>query len=112
MNYNVKTTIPLMAGSALTATANSALCVLPNSEGIVEALINVSAATGTSPTLTPTLQVSNDGVTWYNAVVGAVMNGVGSQRLQCVSLAAYARISYTVGGTTPSLTTSITILAN
>lgn len=112
MNYTYKTTIPLQNAAVVTATGNSPQCVLPNSEGLVEVLIVASAVSGTTPSLTPVLQVSNDGVNWFTAVSGSAMTAVSNQRLACQSLAAFARLAYTVSGTTPSFTLTVNVLAN
>lgn len=114
MAYNVKTTINVTPAAPITATTNGAQFVLPNSEGLVEVLLNVGAVTGTTPSMTPSLQVSQDGVVWFTAATGTAMTASGQQRLACQSLAAYGRIVYgSVSGTTPSFTiTSATVLAN
>jgi benzoyl-CoA reductase/2-hydroxyglutaryl-CoA dehydratase subunit BcrC/BadD/HgdB len=112
MNYDVKTTIPVQAATAVTATGNSPVFVLPSANGVLEVLVNVSAISGTSPSLTPTLQVSNDGANWFTAASGSAMTSVSTQRLACQTLCGYARVAFAVSGTTPSLTTSLMALAN
>lgn len=105
-------TMPAASGASITASGNTASSVLPNDGGIVEALIQVTAVTGTTPSLTPKLQVSLDGATWFDATTGAAITTAGAQRLQCLTLAAYARVAYTVSGTTPNFTATINVLAN
>lgn len=112
MNFDVKTTIPVQAATAVTATGNSPVFVLPSANGSLEVLVNVSAVSGTSPSLTPKLQVSNDGVNWFDAVTGSAMTAISTQRLACTTLCGYGRVVFTVSGTTPSLTTALTALAN
>lgn len=112
MNYTVKTTINNSPAAPVTATGNGVVMPLPNGEGVVEVLINATAVTGTTPSLTPSLQVSPDGVNWFTAVAGSAMTGVGLQRLACQSLCGYARLAYNVSGTTPSFTLTVTVNAN
>lgn len=112
MNYTVKTTINASPAAAVTATGNGTQFVLPSGDGNVEVLIVASAVTGTTPSLTPKLQVSNDGVAWFDAAPGTAMTAAGNQRLAAQSIAAYGRLVYTVSGTTPSFTLSVTVLAN
>jgi hypothetical protein len=112
MNYIVKTTINASPAAAITATTNGAQFVLPNGQGNVEVLIQTSAVTGTTPSLTPKLQVSQDGTNWFDAVTGTALTAAGTQRIACQSLAAYGRLVYTVSGTTPSFTVAATVLAN
>jgi hypothetical protein len=112
MNYTVKTTINATPAAAITVSGAGAQFVLPDANGVVEVLVNVTAVSGTTPSLTPKLQVSQDGVNWFDAVTGSPMTATGTQRLATQSLAAYGRLFYTVSGTTPSFTLANTVLAN
>jgi hypothetical protein len=112
MNYDVKTTIPVQAATPVTASGNSNAFVLPSASGNLEVLVAVSAISGTSPSLTPKLQVSMDGANWFDAATGSAMTTVSNQRLACQTLCGYGRVVFTVSGTTPSLTTAVTALAN
>lgn len=112
MNYTVKSVIPVSSGAVVTATGTSAQFVLPNGGGSVEALVQATAVTGTSPSLTAKLQVSQDGVNWFDVASAAALTAAGTVRIAGQSLAAYGRLSYTVSGTTPSFTLTVTVLAN
>lgn len=112
MNYTVKSQINASPAAAVTASGAGPEFILPNGVGNVEVLIDASAVSGTSPSLTPSLQVSPDGVNWYNAASGSAMTAVGLQRLSAVSLCGYARLSFTVSGTTPSFTLAILVNVN
>ncbi len=74
-----------------------------------EALVtlNITAVSGTSPTLVVQLQASDDnGTTWYNLPNGLFTSAstVSKQAIQIGTFGDYIRASFTVGGTTPSFT--------
>lgn len=103
----------LVASSARTAaTANSGALSM---EGVEAAniLLNVSTATGTSPTLDVTVETSADaslgtGATWYTLTTFTQATGATSQYLNFNrNLGTDVRISWTIGGTTPSMTFSV-----
>ncbi len=77
-----------------------------------EALVtlNVTAASGTSPTLAVQLQASDDeGTTWYNLpnALFTTATAVTNQALQISTFGDYIRASYAITGTTPSFTFAI-----
>lgn len=106
-------TATLLTSQTITANVNSAaLTITAPSPSI--AYLNVSAVSGTSPTMTVTLQDSPDGVNWYNIPSGAfsAVTAVGTSRLALPAGTAVGpnfRASVTVGGTTPSFTASLMI---
>ncbi len=104
-------TANLVAGTtAVTATGNStgvAFAGCP--EAIV--IIDYTAVTGTTPSLTPVIKTSPDGgTTWAAATVGAALAAVtaaGRTVTRVLNLGGsqqQLRINYTVSGTTPSFT--------
>jgi hypothetical protein len=122
---------PLAATSATTATVTGTTFQLPVSDAY-QLILDVGAATGTSPTLDVALQHSpNNGVTWYTFAKFAQVTAAGQRSLvftpqvsvnQAASEAAIAntgsavaqnvpviysnvRVLATVGGTTPSFAT-------
>ena len=104
----------LLVNSVVTANTTSPVLTLTNLTPTVLAYLNVSAASGTSPTLTVTLQDSPDGVNWYPVPSGAftAVTAVGLSRLVVpagTAVGSYLRAALTVGGTTPSFTTSLTV---
>lgn len=97
----------LVASSARTATtANSGAISM---EGVEAAniLLNVSTATGTSPTLNVTVETSADAslgtnATWYTLTTFTEATGVTNQYLNFNrNLGTDIRLSWTIGGTTP-----------
>jgi hypothetical protein len=102
----------LQASAAQTATGASASTFDLGAYETGAVVINVTAASGTSPTFAPFLQVSPDGgTTWYGSAtagpVGSVSNitGVSTNYLNLVNYAdGLARLAWTIGGTTPSFT--------
>lgn len=74
----------------------------------LRAQLEVTAASGTTPTLDVVLEDSLDGTTWN--VVGTFAQRVGAGR-QVINVAApfadRLRVRWTVGGTTPSFTFSV-----
>lgn len=122
---------PLSATTATTATVTGASFQLPIADSYT-AIVDVGAATGTSPTLDVAFQHSpNGGTTWYTFAKFAQITAVGQRSLiftaqvamnQAASEQAIAntgaavainspivysnvRILATVGGTTPSFAT-------
>ncbi len=74
-----------------------------------EALVtlNITAVSGTSPTLLVQIQASDDnGTTWYNLPNAAFTSAstVSSQAIQINTFGDYIRAEFTIGGTTPSFT--------
>lgn len=75
----------------------------------IDAQINITAASGTSPTLQLKLQTSQDGVTWTDAWPNNAPNltGVGTTNYTFSSPGVQGRWVATIGGTTPSFTFNI-----
>ncbi|MGH9167376.1 MAG: hypothetical protein ACRD02_06040 [Acidimicrobiia bacterium] len=69
-------------------------------------LLDVTAASGTTPTLDITIQGSDDGTNWYALGTFAQKTGVSAER-KAFPGARYVRYVSTIGGTTPSFTFSI-----
>lgn len=103
----------LIPSTVITANTNSAALTLSNLTPTIVAYLNVTAVSGTSPTLTVAFQDSPDGVNWYNIPSGAfsAVTAVGTSRLALPAgpVGPNFRASVTVGGTTPSFTTSLIV---
>ena len=126
-----------LASTALTATAAGAAFTLPYTDfdSLVLSL-NVTAASGTTPTMDMYLQTTTDGgTTWFDVVhfaqvTAALTNpsfavvpagdaaryvgAVGSKTIAASTmglplLSNTMRIAYTIAGTTPSFTTVVTL---
>jgi hypothetical protein len=85
-------------------------------------ILNLTAVTGTTPVLTPTLQASLDGATaWTNVPTSlfagfAATSGTGAQAQWLPFLLPLGlgncRLSYTISGTTPSFTGTLVGILN
>lgn len=90
---------------AQTATNNSAKFNNQGYNGFV-AYLNVSAASGTTPSMTVKFQDSPDGTNWFDIASAAFTAATGAvtQRLVVSNTAQYVRAVSTITGTTPSFT--------
>ena len=68
---------------------------------------SVTAASGTTPSLTVTLEHSGDGTTWVAHSSFAAQTGTGSARKVFSGFDRYVRITWAITGTTPSFTFSV-----
>lgn len=100
----------LLASTALTATGTTSAMDVGGA-GTLRAQVQVSAVSGTTPSLTVTVQTSHDaGATdaWRTAGAAfSAITSVANSPWQCFVVDRYVRLSYTVSGTTPSLTTTV-----
>lgn len=96
-----------LASAARTTSGNSTAFACDNfDEALV--MINVSAASGTSPTLDITFEVY-DGANWMTHTAATQITGAGSQVMKLTNLGTEYRIKYTIGGTSPSFTFSVVV---
>lgn len=103
----------VVASAARTATGNSG--ALDADGQYLNLLVNVTAASGTSPTLNCSVEWSNDGST-FAAVDGtadtfAQITATTAKVKQFAVKAAYYRVVWTIAGTSPSFTFSVSQLA-
>jgi hypothetical protein len=117
------TAVSVEASSAKTASGNSAAAITNHSATGVQLFVNVSAASGTTPTLAVRVQVQDPvGSGWVDlpGAVTASITGVSLTLLTIypgVTVTANSsisaplprtwRIAWTIGGTTPSFTFSV-----
>lgn len=105
-------TTAVESGATITASGTSATFDTTAAHD-VEVLVNVSAASGTSPSLTVSLQTSPDGgTTWITvgslAAITAAGSAIKSFTAQAgLGFATLCRLSFAVTGTTPSFTASV-----
>jgi hypothetical protein len=80
----------------------------------IRMVVNVTAASGTTPTLDVVLEDSVDGVTWTTVNVADPViqkTGVAVQAVNVESpFADRLRVRWTVGGTTPSFTFAVVLV--
>jgi hypothetical protein len=67
----------------------------------------VTAAAGTGPTMTVTIEHSHDGTTWVAHSAFPAVTAAGTVRKVFGGLDNYVRATWTMGGTTPSFTFSV-----
>jgi hypothetical protein len=105
---------------ALTLTAQGAATVKSGGVGAsgsaacVLVLVHCTAITGTTPTLDVSLEESTNGETGWTAVAASStpqVTAAGNFVAFAVPAKNFVRVSATVGGTTPSVTARVAILA-
>lgn len=100
------------ASAARTATGQtSGVDLGPFDESIV--LLNVTAASGTGPTLDVKIQTSDDNSDWYD--LGSSFSQITAvskpAALKLTNFGKYIRAVYTIGGTSPSFTFTIKLVS-
>lgn len=102
--------VTVLASGAITASGQSA-AIDVGGAGTLRAQVQVSAVSGTSPSITVTIQTSHDAAAtdaWRTAGAAyTALTGVANSPYQCFVVDRYVRVSYVVSGTTPSLTTAV-----
>ena len=104
-------------GTVVTASGNSTGVVdlektpnqngYKNSPGHLAVLLSATAVSGTTPSLTVEVQWSNDGTNFFSASAAdtfTALTAVGGVASVFTVKGRYARLKYTVTGTTPSFT--------
>jgi len=89
-----------------TSTGNGSSYELGD-RGVLRLLLDVTAASGTSPTLDIAVQTSYDGSTWRAVASFTQATTTGTERKSFSGCDRFVRITYTLGGTTPSFTFSV-----
>lgn len=95
----------LAASAARTATGTGSAIEIGD-KPVARLLLDVTARTGTTPTLDVTIETSFDGATWRSAGTFTQVTATGQQRGNFM-LDRYVRASWTIGGVTPNFTFSI-----
>jgi hypothetical protein len=110
-----KPVLTVANNAVLTTSGNSAgVAVQPvgNVGGAVSCHVAVTAVSGTTPSLTVSLQWSQNNSTWVNANADetfAPITAAGAALLTVPSRAAFVRAAWTVTGSTPSFTAAIAV---
>lgn len=104
----------LAASAARTTTGSgSAVTGWARDAGLAVTKLDVTAASGTTPSLTVTIQDSPDGTTWTTRDTFAVKVATGAEaRPLPAGLSPFVRASWTITGTSPSVTFSVQIAAS
>lgn len=115
----------LKASSAETASTTGAT-VETREGGCVHVEVNVTAASGTTPTMTVVIEGSNDGTNWYTlatfgsngyaagavATAPANFTAAAGPIRGCVPAMQFIRSRSVIGGTTPSFTYAVSAEVN
>ena len=95
----------LHASAAETATGNSGAIETTGKD--IAIAVDVTAASGTTPTLDLTVEWSPDGTNWVDADTPDAFTQLittGGQAKEITAKARYYRLLWTIGGSTPSFT--------
>lgn len=99
--------VTFLPSASRTSSGNSGNGVYSgeNSEAIV--YLDITAASGTTPTLNVVIQDTIDGTNWDTVSSFTQASSTGREVKRISNFSRYMRISYTVGGTTPNFTFSV-----
>jgi len=98
--------VTLAPSTARTANGSGGPYVM-GARGTLRLSLAVTAASGSTPSLTVTVETSADGTTWYSAGTFAAKTTTGTERKSFSGMDRYARVSWAITGTTPSFTFSV-----
>lgn len=99
--------VSVLASAARTTTGTSPGIILGDAGDVLALAVNVSAVSGTTPTLDLAVQWSHDGTTWFAADVPDTFVQVTAAKQTSKTFVIKGpryRFSWTIGGTTPSFT--------
>jgi hypothetical protein len=102
-----------MTLAAAAATVSSGAVASAGTAAYVLGMCQVTAITGTSPTVVFSLDESADGSTSWTAVTGATtaaLTAVGSAVFYGKPTKNYVRVTATIGGTTPAVTGNAAVI--
>lgn len=110
---NVSATRPganAVASAARTASGSSSAIIVNGAEK-VNLLVDVTVVSGTTPSLTLSVEWSHDGTTWFPAAtpdtLGAAITAV-TKRVHVLDIKApFCRVVWAITGTTPSFTFAV-----
>lgn len=95
----------LLPSAARTASGSSTPVTDQGDENTLRVQLNVTAASGTTPTLNVVIEDSLDGSNWNTIGTFAQRTGPGREVVNITApFTNRVRVSWTVGGTTPSFT--------
>lgn len=97
----------ILAPGAARTTGGGGPAIHMKDRDTLRLTLDVSAAAGTTPSLAVTLEHSSDGETWTTHSTFAAKTGVGSERKVFAGIDQWARVTWTITGTTPSFTFSV-----
>lgn len=96
--------ITLVAAGAVQTASTNGGAVPSGPYNTLRLTLNVTAASGTTPSLTVNVQTSGDNSTWATVASFTAATTTGVQRKVFNGLDRYVRATTTITGTTPSFT--------
>lgn len=104
--------VSVLTSAARTATGQSAAQIVGRQPETIAVFLNVTAVSGTTPSMTVSLECSVDGgTTWFTVKSGTAITAVGKQVLVAQlsdGVTPVYRLNYALSGTTPSFTFTAT----
>lgn len=96
-----------LPSAARTTSGVAPIGDLPSDYSELVVFLNVTAVTGTTPSMTVTYQISPDGTNWYDHTAGTAITAATNQAIRIPNtIGTIGRLSYAITGTTPSFTFS------
>lgn len=103
----------IVASAARTTSSQSSSVTGWNRGAGAVCKLDVTAASGTTPQLTVTVQDSPDGTTWTTRDTFGVKTAISNEtRNLPTTLDAFQRVGWTITGTTPSFTFSVQVASS
>lgn len=105
-NTKFRRSATIKASGAVTATAQSGVFDEGDGDEII-VMLDVTAVSGTTPSMTVTVQWTNDGTNWFNADpvdTFTAITAAGKVTKNFAIKGTAARLNYAITGTTPSFT--------
>lgn len=96
--------LPGLGSAARTTSAAGPAIEVGDKVEIRDLKLNVTAASGTTPTLDVTVQTSPDATNWTSVGTFTQKTTTGSQTKTFFGLDRYVQVIWTIAGTTPSFT--------
>ncbi len=105
MAYTSKVTF--LSSAARTSSGQSVELNLSYGDEVL-VFLDVTAVSGTSPTLDVKVQTKGPDGKWYEIASFAQKTAAGNEAKAITNYGEILRVAYTIGGTTPSVTFSVT----
>lgn len=107
-----RTPLTVLASAARTATGQSTAFPCGTGDDVA-IFVDITAVSGTSPSMTVNVEWSNDNSTWFVADPAdafTAQTAVGKKVKSFTVKGQYARLNFTISGTSPSFTFSASAL--
>lgn len=97
----------VLAPAAVRGTNGAGAAVPVESAHTARLTLDVSAAGGGTPTMTVTVETSEDAASWRSVGAFPAVTAAGQQRRSFSGLDRFVRASWALGGTTPTFTFAV-----